>query len=139
MSIILYPQENNKLAVVYPTGEASISQLIATAVPPGSAYLVVEELAIFDPLFDAYDFSAETGAVFNPEKAAAIQRNRWREARKPLLRSLDIDFLKADEQGDTEAQAAIAAQKQALRDVTLSPIESTDPEGIYNTWPAILS
>jgi hypothetical protein len=52
----------------------------------------------------------------NLDKAKEIQKDKLREARKPLLEKLDVDFVKALELGgDT---ASIAAQKQALRDVT---------------------
>ena len=52
----------------------------------------------------------------NVEKAKEIQKDRMRYMREPLLEKLDVDFVKALEfGGDT---SAIAAQKQALRDVT---------------------
>lgn len=52
----------------------------------------------------------------NLDKAKEIQKDKLREARKPLLEKLDVDFVKALEiDGDT---TSIAAQKQALRDVT---------------------
>ena len=54
----------------------------------------------------------------NIDKAKAIKLDQLREARKPLLAALDVAFMRAVEQGDTAAQASIAAQKQALRDVT---------------------
>ena len=52
----------------------------------------------------------------NVDKAKEIQKNKLREARKPLLEKLDVDFVRALELGtDTEE---IKSQKQALRDVT---------------------
>jgi hypothetical protein len=52
----------------------------------------------------------------NVDKAKEIQKDKLREARKPLLEKLDVDFVRALELGgDT---ASIAAQKRALRDVT---------------------
>ena len=52
----------------------------------------------------------------NIDKAKEIQKDKLREARKPLLEKLDVDFVKALELGgDT---ASIGAQKQALRDIT---------------------
>jgi hypothetical protein len=52
----------------------------------------------------------------NLEKAKEIQKNKLREARKPLLEKLDVGFVKALETG--EDTAPIVVQKQALRDVT---------------------
>ena len=52
----------------------------------------------------------------NVDKAKEIQKDKIRQVRKPLLEKLDVDFVRALELGgDT---ASIAAQKQALRDVT---------------------
>lgn len=53
---------------------------------------------------------------FNLEKAKEIQKDRIRQVRKSLLEKLDVDFVRALESGtDT---STIAAEKQALRDVT---------------------
>jgi len=75
----------------------------------------------------------------NPDKAKAIWKDKWREARKPLLASLDIEFMKAVELADTAKQAEIAAQKQALRDVTLTEIVGNTPEEIKAVWPSVLN
>jgi hypothetical protein len=67
---------------------------------------------------EAWQFN---GAAVEIDMTAArdIHRNNLRAERKPLLDALDVDYMKALEQGgDT---AAIAAQKQALRDVTADP------------------
>ena len=47
-------------------------------------------------------------------KAREIHKNNIREARKPLLESLDIEFQKAQETGASTAD--IVAKKNALRD-----------------------
>jgi hypothetical protein len=52
----------------------------------------------------------------NLDKAKEIQKDKLREVRKPLLEKLDVDFVRALEFGNDTA--SIAAQKQALRDVT---------------------
>lgn len=77
--------------------------------------------------------------IINPDKAKAIWKDKWREARKPLLASLDVEFMRAVEAGDSSKQAEIAAKKQALRDVTLTPISGTTPEEIKAVWPEVLS
>ena len=75
----------------------------------------------------------------NPDKAKAIWKDKWREARKPLLASLDIEFMKAVETADTDKQAEIALKKQELRDVTNTPILGTTPEEIKSVWPEVLN
>lgn len=52
------------------------------------------------------------------DKARDIQRDRLRDERAPMLAALDVEYQRADERGDDEAKAAVAAQKQALRDIT---------------------
>jgi len=54
----------------------------------------------------------------NIAKAKAIKLDALRAERAPKLAALDLAFMRAVEQGDTAAQARIAAEKQALRDVT---------------------
>jgi len=77
--------------------------------------------------------------IVNPDKAKAIWKDKWREARKPLLASLDIEFMKAVETGNSEKQAEIASKKQALRDVTQTEIVGNTPEEIKAVWPSVLN
>ena len=77
--------------------------------------------------------------IVNLDKAKAIWKDKWREARKPLLASLDIEFMKAVESADTEKQAEIASKKKALRDVTQTEIIGNTPEEIKSVWPSVLN
>ncbi len=54
----------------------------------------------------------------NIDKAKAIKLDLIRAERAPKLAALDLAFMRAVERGDTDEQASIAAEKQALRDVT---------------------
>ena len=54
-------------------------------------------------------------------KAREIHRNNLRSQRTPLLVSLDLEFMRAIEAGNTAMQVDIAMQKQAMRDVTAKP------------------
>ena len=54
----------------------------------------------------------------NVPKAKELQKERFRQVRKPLLEALDIDYQRADEAGDASKKTEIATKKQALRDVT---------------------
>jgi hypothetical protein len=52
----------------------------------------------------------------NITKAKDITKDKLRAERKPLLEALDVEFIKAQEQGaDT---SSIVAEKQRLRDIT---------------------
>ena len=60
----------------------------------------------------------DMGITVNITKAKEITKDRLREERKPLLEALDIEYIKAQETGaDT---TAIVAEKQRLRDITLT-------------------
>lgn len=74
----------------------------------------------------------------NIEKAKQIWLDKFRIARKPILEQLDIDFIRAVEQGDIDLQKEISSKKQLLRDVTEIPLPD-DLEEIKSTWPEILS
>lgn len=64
----------------------------------------------------------------NIEKAQAITKDRLRSEREPLLQQLDIEFMRAAERADGVKQAAIAEEKQALRDITKQVDSITDIE-----------
>lgn len=54
--------------------------------------------------------------IIDREKAENIVRSRLREEREPLLKELDVQFIKALEVGADVTE--ISATKQALRDIT---------------------
>jgi flagellar motor switch/type III secretory pathway protein FliN len=54
----------------------------------------------------------------NLEKALEIHKKKIRERREIVFKDLDIQFMKALEQGNTTLSAEIGAKKQALRDIT---------------------
>ena len=54
----------------------------------------------------------------NIAKAKELQKERFRQVRKPLLDALDIEYQRADEAGDSSKKTEVATKKQALRDVT---------------------
>jgi hypothetical protein len=137
MSFIIYPQEDNKLAVVCPSGEIPIEEVAAKDVPEGKPYAIVESLDIDNDFFDAYEFQ-DGEAVVNMEKAAAIHRERWRVARAPKLAALDIAYMKAMEAMATMEMQEIASQKQELRDITKLQLPDTLPE-LKAFWPEILN
>lgn len=73
----------------------------------------------------------------NMTKARELKRNQIRAERKPLLDSLDVEFMRASEAGDTSKQQEIATKKQALRDSTDDPAidSATTPEELAAVNP----
>lgn len=75
--------------------------------------------------------------IINIDKAKAIKLNALRAERAPKLAALDVAFMRAVEQGDESAKAAIAAQKQELRDITKQPLPD-DIEALKDYKPDCL-
>jgi len=73
-------------------------------------------------------------------KAREIKRDMIRAERNPLLEKLDVEYMRAQEAGDTQKQALIAAKKQALRDATVDPAidAATTPDELKAATPAAL-
>jgi hypothetical protein len=56
--------------------------------------------------------------TINLTKAKDIAKNNLRTERAPVLAALDVQFMRAVESGNTSQQAAIAEQKDELRNIT---------------------
>jgi len=72
------------------------------------------------------------------DKAKEIFKDKIREVRKPLLDAEDVTYMKALEAGDTDAQAASVAAKNALRDAPAAAAidAATDIAGLKAAWDA---
>ena len=72
----------------------------------------------------------------NIPKAKELQKERFRQVRKPLLEALDIDYQRADEAGDASKKTEVAGKKQALRDVTNSTTlnDATSEAEVRAVW-----
>ena len=133
---ITYPQPNGQVAVVIPTGDVNDA---IKDVPKDTPYKIIDSVEIDNDYFNSYEFDLELGSKLNAEKAKELHKDKWRSARKPKLEALDIAFMKAVESGDTAKQSEIAAEKQALRDVTDTEIIGSTIEEIKSVWPEILN
>ena len=71
----------------------------------------------------------------NLEKALEIHKTQIRKKRDELFPSLDIEFIKALEQGNTELSTEIGLKKQELRDVTNIETGSISTlDDLKSTW-----
>ena len=69
---------------------------------------------------DACEANTDTAVInVNLEKAKDIWRDKIREARKPMLEQLDLDYMSALETGADTTQTI--ADKQVLRDAPAHP------------------
>ena len=77
----------------------------------------------------------------NMTKARDIHMDIIRAERNKELAAKDITFMRSVEDGDTDAQAAIKAEKQTLRDIPATFDITTDvdtPEKLKAKWPSEL-
>lgn len=71
----------------------------------------------------------------NLNKALEIHKTEIRKKRDELFPSLDIQFMKALEQGNTALSMEIGLQKQALRDITNIETGSISTlDDLKSTW-----
>ena len=69
-------------------------------------------------------------------KAREVWKDKIREARKPVLEKLDVDFMRATEQGtDT---TSIVNDKQTLRDLPSQVDTATNVDEIKAVWNDML-
>ena len=112
MSKIIYTASNGTVSVIHPTGDVSNA---IKDVPSGKSYKIVDDSVIpSDRSFrDAWVQDNET-IKEDITKARELHKNRIRDARKPKLEALDVEFNKALEtSADT---TSIVSKKNALRD-----------------------
>ena len=114
--VIAFETEAGNVAICIPTGELSIQEVLKKDCPAGA--FIVDQAALpnqDNDFFDAWVLNGKAVEV-SIEKAKAIQKQRLRAEREPLLAAQDVAFQRALETGgDT---AAIVAEKQRLRDIT---------------------
>ena len=85
---------------------------------------------------DAWTLDGGSMKVDMP-KAREVMKNMMRFARKAHMEKLDGEYMRADELKNEAQKAAIAAKKQALRDVTESPsiAAAASPDELRAAWP----
>lgn len=137
--VIVYSRPDGGVSVVTPAPGVSLDQVIQRDIPSNVEIYTktLNQLPQDKEFRNCWELVNGTVEV-NIPKAQELWKNRWREARKPKLEQLDVEFMKALEQGDTERQQEIVQQKQLLRDVTDTALPNS-VEGIKSVWPEILN
>ena len=72
------------------------------------------------------------GITINIDKAKNIWKDKIRNARKPKLEELDVQYMKAQE--NDEDTSAIVAKKQELRDYPALVDSATTTDEIKAVW-----
>jgi len=139
MKTIAYKQENGSLGIIALFREDGLESVISSRGLKFIPHKILDGTEQIDhEFFDAHEMTDAAEITVNISKAKAIQKNKWRAKRIPILKQLDVDYIRAVERGDTAAQQEITLKKQQLRDITL--IELPDSlEGIKSVLPEALS
>lgn len=123
------------VAVTTPAPGVPIELVMERDIPAGVSRSVTNLADLPDRYFrDAWEYDGVKGVKVNVEKAKEVQRNKWREMRKPKLAALDIESIIATEDASPARRNEIKSKKKALRDVTLTELPD-DLEAIKNTIP----
>jgi hypothetical protein len=76
------------------------------------------------------------GITIDIPKAKEIWKNKIREARKSALEKLDVDYMRANEQGNDTT--TIVADKQTLRDLPSQVDTANTVDEIKTVWNDML-
>lgn len=102
------------------TDDEFLEMVANTSVPAGVAHKIVDVDSLpTDRTFRNAWTDAGDRVVEDVEKAKEVAKEILRAKRAPVMEALDVQFMRALEQG--KPTAAIAAEKQRLRDITVLP------------------
>jgi hypothetical protein len=88
-----------------------------------------------EPFCDCWEWVDGAVQVHMPT-ARGVHMDKIREVRNNELTKKDIEFMRAIEDGDIDAQASIKAKKQELRQIPQTFDLTTDtPEELKEKWP----
>ena len=135
--VILYEYEGG-IAISTPAPNVNIKTVIARDIPQGCKYKVVDRAKL--PYDRTFRGAWTIDCTVDMDKAKEIWIDQIRIVRNDRLKALDIEWMKAIENGENKEASDIAAVKQSLRDVTeradIHKCKTT--ESLKKYWPQIL-
>lgn len=148
---IFYTNDSNIVQQVHPaesyiatfdSEDEALAAIIAKDVPENkrASAMIVDQSEVPDRKFrDAWE-QTDSAIIENMTQARAIHLNRIREYRNAELVKEDINFQKALEANDADAQSAVATKKQTLRDLpeTFNLSGATNGAELNALWPSEL-
>jgi hypothetical protein len=135
--VIIYEYEGG-VAVVVPAPDVDIKDVAARDIPQGCDYKIVDSAKLPDDR--VFRGAWTTDCKVDMDKAKEIWLDKIRDVRNKRLAELDIEWMRAMENGENKEASNIAAIKQSLRDIT----ERADIHKCKTTaslrkyWPQIL-
>ena len=135
--VIIYNQENGIMAVCVPAENCglTVQEIAAKDCPEGARIIENTDLDSLDNEFrNAWSCDADMNPTIDMEKARDVWRDKIRNARKPKLEALDIQYMRAQEAG--EDTSAIVETKNKLRDFPAKPeiTSATTVEELKVIW-----
>jgi hypothetical protein len=149
MNKIIYTRPDGGLSIIhpirntYPKLEALTDEEVLERakkdIPKGAINVqIIDESEIPKDRYFRNAWKAGQGTIEHDMlKCRELHREKMRLARKPLLETLDVEFMKALESGGPSLVEDIKSKKQKLRDITTHPdIEAAQtPEALKAVWP----
>ena len=155
MKVIIYKNNDNRLSVINPcykddmTNQEKDEYVIFiqnkdvpknidnSAIP--SWIIDSDDLRDIRNIRNAWNVNDSGQIYFNRDKAIEIKKEQFRNLRKPLLEKLDVEFMRALENGDTSSIPIITQKKSDLRDITSVDFNSYDtPKKLHEFIPDLL-
>ena len=122
----------------YADEEELLAACVERNVPAGVAYRIIEASVVpTHRLFRNAWSDDGNDVVVDMAEARGIHMDDIRIDRDKALLELDITFMRAVEDGDTDEQDAASTAKQALRDIpeTFDLSSASTPEQLTALWP----
>ena len=155
MKVIIYKNNDNRLSVINPcykddmTNQEKDEYVIfiqnkdvpknadGSSIP--SWIVNINNLPDVKNLRNAWNVNESGKIYFDRDKAVEIKKEQFRNLRKPLLEKLDVEFMRALENGDTSSIPIITQKKSDLRDITSVDFSSYDtPQKLHEFIPDLL-
>ena len=154
MKIITYKTDEG-VAIIYPAYNPEMNQqqqdefLLMVQnkdvpkLPDGSTepswIIEVDQVLQLKWVRNAWKINDNGEIYFDRDKAIEIKKEQFRFLRKPLLEKLDVEFMRALENGDTSSISIITQKKSILRDITSVDFNSHDtPQKLHEFIPDLL-
>ncbi len=121
------------------TYEGAVEAVAAKDCTGYASYRVVPRAEV--PTDRTYRNALKADLKHDMNAAREIHRDRIRLARAPLLTALDIEYQRADEDGDAAKKKSVSAKKAALRDATdhQSIARAKTIAALAAAWPEALT
>lgn len=133
MSEVILKDEGGFVSIVVPTGDCDVDNY-----KDRENYNVIEQASL--PTNRVFRDAWTINGTIDITRAKDIWKNKVRVARNKRLQELDIEWMKAMEQGEISKATAIANQKKTLRDITDREeiTNASSVQELESFWPDIL-